>query len=457
LLDLYWRHQANVWFQNSGLVDSVFGRPENSDQKKGVFLKSLQAKMMLREVYGLEDTVSLNDGHQVDLFKAIHSLNSLATHFSIELVEPFKDLYAEHKNFQVALFGLMCTGLGKGGKDRFPIRHYDRKKLVKNIIKTEYSGEDARLYEKDAESIIKFWSMDLDSLSSDSVTGEELFERPWLKVGRFIFVLPTVLTLLNSATATVNNLRRLSDQYRSKQQVHQGETQRIEQRLGDSFENKGFKVISSLELPRNEEGDIGDIDLLCARDGHLFMIEVKSTFVRTTLKSAWDHKINTLRKAGTQLNRKRLGLLDHLKLNRELCSELEINIEDMGAKLHCWIVDTSIEWDHERFSGFLKVSSQELMIALRDERIFIRDPQDWLPTINIENSINLNSSSKNKTLAFKQNTDELSALEESSRLYTKGFNGANFAQVVENEGVWEFQKDEKIDLHNLIFEIPLSD
>jgi hypothetical protein len=37
-------------------------------------------------------------------------------------------------------------------------------------------------------------------------------------------------------------------------------------------------------------------------------------------------------------------------------------------------IDTSIECDHQRFGGFLKVSLEELLIALRDNRHLLHDP-----------------------------------------------------------------------------------
>ncbi|WP_299728831.1 hypothetical protein [uncultured Endozoicomonas sp.] len=45
-----------------------------------------------------------------------------------------------------------------------------------------------------------------------------------------------------------------------------------------------------------------------------------------------------------------------------------LNIGDTSKlQFHHWIVDTTIEHDHELFSGALKVSMQEVMIALKDE------------------------------------------------------------------------------------------
>ena len=83
------------------------------------------------------------------------------------------------------------------------------------------------------------------------------------------------------------------------------------------------------------------------------------------------------------------------------------------------IADTSIEHDHERFNGFLKVSIEEILIALRDDRELLIDPIGilgegyGLPSTN--------SPTEDQT----QET-----------LYPGGFNAQRFIEVLENELVW---------------------
>lgn len=58
----------------------------------------------------------------------------------------------------------------------------------------------------------------------------------------------------------------------------------------------------------------------------------------------------------------------------ELAELLGLSGESSQATVHGWIVDTSIECDHQCFEGFLKVSVEELLIALRDDRRLLHDP-----------------------------------------------------------------------------------
>jgi hypothetical protein len=51
-----------------------------------------------------------------------------------------------------------------------------------------------------------------------------------------------------------------------------------------------------------------------------------------------------------------------------------VELSGGAPPIHGWIGDTSIERDHERFSGFLKLSLEELLIALRSDRSLLQDP-----------------------------------------------------------------------------------
>lgn len=84
-----------------------------------------------------------------------------------------------------------------------------------------------------------------------------------------------------------------------------------------------------------------------------------------------------------------------------------------------WILDTCIEHDHERFSGFLKVSLEEVLIALRDDRHLQNDPFGMFSShgINID-----------KFDIDKVNTH--------STLYSNGFSGKHFIDVIERQSVW---------------------
>lgn len=84
------------------------------------------------------------------------------------------------------------------------------------------------------------------------------------------------------------------------------------------------------------------------------------------------------------------------------------------SQIHGWIVDTSIECDHELFNGYLKVSLEEVLIALRDDAQLLSDP-DGL---------------------FGQPPSETDGSRGTNTLYPEGFNAGRFVETIQSSDVW---------------------
>ena len=113
--------------------------------------------------------------------------------------------------------------------------------------------------------------------------------------------------------------------------------------------------------PPDDPSNAGEIDLICARDGKVLVIEAKSTYIRRTQRDAWLHATTTLRKAGRQSQRNVAAVNRALARNSDLATLLCLDVEASGAATIGWIVDTSIEHDHLRFSGHLAIESLGLI------------------------------------------------------------------------------------------------
>jgi len=170
---------------------------------------------------------------------------------------------------------------------------------------------------------------------------------------------------------------------------------------------------------KSEEDNPGEIDVICALDGHILVLEIKSTYMRRSLKEAWLHKTTTLRKAGLQLCRKLKAVESALVFDEDLASSLGFKSTDEVQSIRGWIVDTCIEHDHERFNGFLKVSLEEVLIALRDDRHLLNTHPRMAS--NQESNID--------------NTD-LRGMNSGLTLYPNGFSGKRFIEAIENQSVW---------------------
>jgi hypothetical protein len=409
----YWFYRALDAFAGSGLATQSIGRPENQEANQLAYIKALRIKLRLMDVYGIGNLVSTDSGETVLLFQALLSLELMSIHFHRDFLQNYADHLRKTGDCAAALSAMAMQGLVDGMQIRFPLTWSDRAAKIANMIGWTVTAEHPKGSKRMAAAVVDFWTSDWAKLAvqiRDSAHGlqPKLFERPILKMGQMLVQLPWVVGLQNNSTAAINNLRRLG----MRRGEVQSETRRIEEKLGELFKTRGFQVVVNWNPPAEPGGYAGEVDVICARDGVVLVLEVKSSYFRQTTKDAWLHASTTLRKAGLQLSRKVSAVQHALAAQTELSELLELKGESNQTIVHGWIVDTSIECDHQRFNGFLKVSLEELLIALRDDRRLLHDP-DGLHT---------------GVLGVPATVD--------GTLFPQGFSAANLVKVIESQAVW---------------------
>ena len=175
-------------------------------------------------------------------------------------------------------------------------------------------------------------------------------------------------------------------------------------------------------MPPRGLDDAGEVDLIAVLDEHLLVIEVKSTFMRRSKRDAWLHATTTLRKAGQQLRRKVEAVSLAIASDPGFRAMLGLAEGLIPTQQHVWIADTCIECDHQRFGGFLKVSVEELLIALLDDRHLLNDPGGLLAgNHGVDDALESDSSGPGWSL------------------YPDGFSAERFVEVIETEAVWELR------------------
>ena len=114
------------------------------------------------------------------------------------------------------------------------------------------------------------------------------------------------------------------------------------------------------------------------------------------------------------------AVLRAVESTAEFRMAIGLNDERSITYHHGWIVDTSIESDHQRFSGFLKISVEEMLIALRDDRHLLKDLSEF-------------------RTASPELTESLDPDESYSRttMYPDGFSAERFVEVIEAGVAWE--------------------
>ena len=415
----YWLYRAMDEFILRGLAWHTIGRSENHEANRLAYIKAIGTQLRLTEVYGLDETVTTETGKRVDLFQALLASELMSAFYQQDFLQAFMNHAASLGHWAAALRRLATEGLAKGFENRFPLTWSDRKPKINRIVGWTVCEAAPRGSHAVAAALLDFWTSDWVALAERLRKQEpgldpQLLERPVLKIGKQLIELPWVFGLQNNSSAAINNLRRLG----ARRDEARLETRRIEERLGALFESRGFRVV--LNWIPDEDHQAGEVDLVCALDQTLLVLELKSTFLRQSQRDAWLHRTTTLRKAGGQVRRKVIAVRRALGQDDGLARTLGLEDAWEAVSLHGWIVDTSIECDHEFFSGFLKVSLEEVLIALRDDRQLLNDPGGIC---------------SGRFVAPDFVPPEDSCQQET--LYPQGFRAEAFVGVIERAAVWD--------------------
>ncbi len=372
LLWHYWMNRVVQAFVGSGMAGQIIGSPENHELNQLAYIKACRSELQLQQIYGLGDWLSLEDGTQVPLHHVLLASELTSVFFQSQFIQPFQDYLRESGVLAHALGRLAMDGL-LSGENRFPMTWSEEGEKIRRIKSWTVSEEHPLGSADSAKAILKFWTSDLKALSQQlkqqpGMPTPRLYEQPFYKVGRYSFQFPWVGAQQNNLTAAINNLRRVNAR-RADAQV---ETRRVELALAESLRQRGFAVEVGYQPPIAEEGDAGEVDLICQRDGVLLLMEVKSGYIRSTTHEVWLHRTNTLRKAAWQLRRKRTAVARALVADQDLRFRLGYSGQCTETDLRAWIVDTSIELDGQSVDGFRVLSREALEVVLRDEKQLLR-------------------------------------------------------------------------------------
>jgi Holliday junction resolvase-like predicted endonuclease len=424
----YWFNRAIETYIQQVACDPAkwtMGRPENAELNRMAWLRALQAQLQLREAYGVDDELKSDSGLAVDLFGALLSLSLMSAFFQRDFLGAYAERLNSSRDWIVALRCLAIDGLREGMQNRLPVTWSSRDSKVSNITGWTLTPSTPQGSPRMASAIVDFWTYDITAMAK-LIQGREpglqphLFERPVLKFGKTLVQLPWIVGMQNISSAAINNLRRLG----ARRGQARDEAHRIEAGLAGLLEARGFRTVLNWKPARGMDGP-GEVDLIAMLGQHLFVIEVKSTFLRRSQRDTWLHATNTLRKAGHQLLRKVEAVSLAVAADQDLRAMLGLAGDHAPPSVHGWIADTSIECDHQRFSGFLKVSIEELLISLRDEsHLLIR--------------------ANRLAESVEERLPSSSVLDNRWTLYPNGFGVERFVEVIETEAVWSILEESGI-------------
>lgn len=321
--------------------DATFGLPENDTINKSVAILTESMYLYVTKQFGLDEMININNV-QIPLYPVLHSLSSIIGLYQNQFSETYLGFYKKTNDWWAAWHMLLSQGM-INGQDRLPLLY----------SKNGYFGSKINeIYQIDTGTQIEqFWVYNLTELRDNKEKVPNIFEKPLIQIENFVFRIPWILAFSNPMTSFLNNLLRVHHLRDDRQcEVHKSELN-----IASLFQKNGFIAEADYKPKTNIE-----IDVIAAKDEHLFILELKSTYIRSTLNDVQIHKSRNIDKAREQL-RKRYDELNGLIKNND-----NAFITKFGKPkyIHTWIVDTSFEFDHEYFDGCLKISMFELMYCL---------------------------------------------------------------------------------------------
>lgn len=323
-------------------------RGENFLENMDALAKSIGIQLQLQEVYGIQE-IDFNQDFTLDnlIFSMVLSQAFYQKSFLDKFIQHQKQTASHPFN---TLAELMLKGMITG-ENRLPVTFNTFKE--KSIKMANWISEGSgNAKKRQMEKILKFWSMNL----RESGDNASYVEKPFYQIDEYIFQLPYRVARQTIFTASIQIFRKL---YKNRPNLNH-ETARMEQQLATLFDNYGFGIVAQFEP---HTGQTGEIDLIVYDEHTVLLIELKSTYLRSSLKEIHEYKNVTLNKASYQLSKK----LDYVKNN--LSQIIDNNI--ISPNFYTWIVDTTLEFDHQIIKGSLKLSFEELIIVLNGHNKFL--------------------------------------------------------------------------------------
>ena len=348
VLAAYWQ-----WRGANALTDNPYferlNRGKNLESNARALAKTQGIVLQLYEVYGIDKAVF---EQEYDLCALVFTMLLSQAHYVHDFLEAFKKLRDSNNQHAFStLAKLMIDGV-LIGQNRMPVTFATQKEKAIKMSDWIIEGSGNQKV-KEMSRILDFWSKDLRDGSDAFYT-----EKSFYKIDDYLFALPWMSAQKNFSTATINTFRKL---YRNRESL-KSETDLMENNLAGLLAKSKGRVYSQYEP---SESGVGEIDAIVVSDDQVLIIELKSTYIKSNVKEINEYRNFVLKKAAYQLARKTNYVRDIFLPS--------LGLDSAKFSIHSWIVDTTLEFDHEYIDGFLKISFEELLIVLNKHEKFITD------------------------------------------------------------------------------------
>lgn len=343
LLLNYWLIVGSQKLFESEYVYRILPTGDNVEANAIALSKALGIKEQISQIYGI-DALKINNV-ELNIFDVMKTISLSQAHYLKDHIQKFEEFLPRSTSHLEAISQLMMHGF-MIGENRMPFTFAIEQEKSKKMSSWIIEGNPSEKIKK-MNQILKFWTCDLYDLNDHAT----YMQKPFYKIDEFVFQFPWLTAYQNLNTAMINYVRKLHKNHMNLK----SETDQIEINLAKNFKNVGFKVFCQ-HTP--SIGNAGEIDLIAIYENHVIVAEVKSTYIRSSIQEIYEYKNFVLNKAKYQLDNK----LNYIK--DVFLEEYFDNTENII--LHSWIIDTTLEFDHQYFGDHLKLSLDEIVITLNN-------------------------------------------------------------------------------------------
>jgi hypothetical protein len=412
-------------------------------------LQKSYTELFLLEAYSVLESIETPSG-KINPYWLVYYINSFAVSLKHRFTNEVEALFHKTKqHYLKCILEVIAEMRFKHKKVVSPVR-VNTFEEFRDMLLNMQTDEEKRFHYKfkgnaSKETItaaLDFYILDLNNIKNHKDIN--LQTQPILKIGNLCYSIPSILGDTNIASMLLNKL--LPNSKRAKERNK--ETEQMSLTLAELFEQRGFLSAAEIEIKKGKQ-PITDIDCAAYKDGVLFLIELKSTYLRSDLKEILDNE-NAMNKAGQQLQKVENYVKKHFDVIKSKLN-MDRNIELKDVRLYPLIVSTSFEQDYEFFNGYRKISLFELNIILNNEKIFLLlTAKHYLELIKkYHPNFDVNHLTKAEYIEDTESKKVLMATLEKITPYENSFypigdtcSPKYIIEAIEQDKVWDFLDDE---------------
>lgn len=379
---LYWQNYSfnTVMFETPEIIEEIESSEASWYNKTGA--KRTLCNMLQYLDTGLPDPIEMDSESKLNAHDFFKIINSIAGWSNIR----WNNFIEEHiiakgnSNPYEIMKAIISHNEAAFNNDAMPVLFREFQSLLE--MAEEINGTESN---SGRHSLLLF----TNNISHEETYQVNISNKPFIKVGRNIYWIAGILSNKNYAIMLQNVLLK-GDKKKSEGSPVTMHSKNVESKIEELFSKNNFKTIRGHEFIAGK----GEIDLLALKGNTLFVAEIKSTFIRESLREIHAHFTNEqtgIKKAVSQLQKDIRYLREnwnHLKpLLETSLSFDEVRIVPLAVS--STLEDGEQQLAIEGYKGYI-VSVIDLTVILANKKFYLLNVFDLALKSKFMDAIPLN-------------------------------------------------------------------